>query len=111
MATILLRDLAASIKSTNAGAAQITFDIGFAAPDTYREVVASGALDAALIARLYQVPAEKVLLYPYDPALVIKITIPRRCLAGDIDERDFDGTQQFAPLLDVPVTLENPQRP
>lgn len=105
MSTHLLRDLASSIKSTNAGASQLTFDIGFDNVTTYRQVVASGVLNVDLIAALYKVPREQVEIYDYDPASVIKITIPRGGLAGGIAERDFDGVQQFPPLLDLVVTL------
>ena len=100
-----LRDIASFIKSANAGASQLTFDIGFADADLFQRVVATEALNAALIARLYKVDAARVEIYAYDPASVIKITIPRGGLAGGIEERDFDGVQQFPLLLDVDIPL------
>lgn len=95
--------IAKFIKSANAGASQLTFDIGFADAASYRRVVASGVLDAGRIARLYQVAVEDVQIHAYDPAWVIKITIPRREIAGGVAERDFDGVQQFVPLLDLEI--------
>ena len=39
------------------------------------------------------------------PARIIKVTLPRPAMSGGLAERDFDGVQQFAPLLDIPVAL------
>ena len=98
-----LSSIAAFIKSANAGASMLTFDIGFATREDFDFVSASGALSAAVIAGLYPVAASDVRIYAYAPSLVIKITIPRPRSAGGVAERDFDGVQQFAPLLSVPV--------
>ena len=62
-----------------------------------------GVLDPALFARLYRVDEAQVRVFHCDPVLTIKITIPRASSAGGADETDFDGVQQFAPLLDVDV--------
>ncbi len=105
--TMKLRDIASSIKSANAGASQLTFDIGFDDVAVYRQVVASGVLNADLMARLYKVEASSVQVYAYDPASVIKLTIPRGGLAGGIEERDFDGVQQFPLLLDIEIPMQD----
>ena len=98
-----LSEIATSIKSANAGATQITMDIAFADPAAYRRVVQSGALTQALVAGLYKVDEAKVEIYPYDPASTIKITVPRAVMSGGVEERDFDGVQQYIPLLDVVI--------
>lgn len=98
-----LSQIATSIKSANAGATQITMDIAFADPEAYRRVTSSGALSKALVARLYKVAESDVQIYPYDPARTIKITVPRAVLSGGVEERDFDGVQQYIPLLDIEV--------
>jgi hypothetical protein len=98
-----LSDIALFVKSANAGASQLTFDIGFADVETYRHVLASRAIRSELIARLYRVDVADVEIHPYDPAMVIKITIPRREIAGGVNERDFDGVQQFPLLLDLEI--------
>lgn len=105
MAGAPLSTIAAFIKSANAGASLITFDIGFADAATFDRVVRSGSIDASVIGALYGVPAAEVRIYPYLPSSTIKITIPRAVISGGPEERDFDGVQQFAPLLDLPVTL------
>ena len=102
-----LSELATFIKSANAGATQLTFDIGFADEATFRRVVESGAIDANKVAALYGVARDRVRIYAYTPACAIKITIPRPSLSGGLDERDFDGVQQFAPLLDIEVDVDS----
>jgi hypothetical protein len=98
-----LSEIATSIKSANAGATQITLDIAFADPAAYRRVIASGALNKALISQLYKVDPAEVEIYDYDPANTIKVTVPRAVVSGGIEERDFDGVQQYIPLLDIEV--------
>jgi len=96
-----LNDIATFIKSSNAGASYLTFDIGFNDPADFQDVVASGVLSPELIARLYSISPNQVQVYAYKPSSVIKITIPRPVMSGGLAERDFDGVQQFAPLLDI----------
>jgi hypothetical protein len=96
-----LVDIASFIKSSNAGASFLTFDIGFDDAEDFRRVVESGILDPELISRLYPIAPADVQIYAYAPSAVIKITIPRPVMSGGIAERDFDGVQQFAPLLDI----------
>ena len=99
-----LDDLASFIKSTNAGAARLTFDIGFADEETFRLAVASQAINPTAIGSLYGIAPQSVEIHEYAPAQIIKVTIPRPTMSGGLAERDFDGVQQFAPLLDIPVT-------
>jgi hypothetical protein len=103
MTTRLLGDLAAAVKSANAGASWLTFDLRFDDEAAYQLVATSGAISAERFHQLYDVPAEDVTIYLYAPALTIKVTVPRRTLTGGIAETDFDGVQQFAPLLGIPI--------
>jgi hypothetical protein len=96
-----LVDIASFIKSANAGASYLTFDIGFASAEAFAQVVASAVITPELVSRLYPVSAADVQIYAYRPSSVIKITIPRPVMSGGLAERDFDGVQQFAPLLDI----------
>lgn len=96
-----LVDIASFIKSSNAGASYLTFDIGFPDRKTFERVVQSEIISAALISRLYPVAPADVQIYAYRPSMAIKITIPRPVMSGGLAERDFDGVQQFAPLLDI----------
>ena len=98
-----LDEAASFIKSANAGASQLTFDIGFADPARFRAVVASGAISREAVAKRYRIRPEDVAIHPYTPASTIKITIPRPVISGGVEERDFDGVQQFIPLLDLEI--------
>lgn len=98
-----LGQLAPGMKGRNAGAAWLTFDIAFTDAVGYRRALESGVLSPRLISDLYGVAEDQIRIFPYAPALAIKITLPRSGFAGGFDESDFDGAQQFAPLLDVHI--------
>jgi len=98
-----LDDIAQAIKSANAGASYLTFDIVFADRTALDRVAQSGAVNAEAIGAMYKVAPADVGVYVCDPVLTIKVTIPRGTSSGGMNETDFDGTQQFAPLLDIPV--------
>ena len=100
-----LKDLASVLRSKNAGAFQITFDIMFADKATYEKVKQTGVINSDLFARLYKVPVEKVQFTEYDAAYAFKGTIPRRISSGDVGDTDVYGAQQHAPLLDVEVPV------
>jgi hypothetical protein len=98
-----LGEIAESLKSANAGASWLTFDIGFAAEAEFDRVRESGAVRPEALARLYKVDSAEVRVYHYRPSLTIKATIPRDTFSDQAGERDFDGTQQYVPLLDIEV--------
>lgn len=100
-----LADIAAFVKSNNAGAAYLTFDIGFPDRETFDAAVGSGAINAETVAALYPYAAGNVQIFAFPPANVIKITIPRPTPSGGADERDFDGVQQYAPLLNLELSF------
>ena len=64
-----IRDIAQICKSKNAGPFQVTIDVLFEDAALYRQVKATGVLNAALFARLYGVAEEDVLFTPYDAAV------------------------------------------
>jgi hypothetical protein len=103
---VKLCEVASVIKSANAGASQITIDVVFADPETYEKVISAGCPDPAALAALYRVGARDVVVHHYSPANTIKITIPRAVVSGGMDERDFDGVQQYVPLLDLEVDVD-----
>lgn len=101
-----LMDLATVIRSKNAGAYEITFDIMFDNPDLYEKVKRTGVINRELFAQLYHVSPEQVFFTTYDAAYAFKGTLPRRASAGDVDDTDVYGAQQHAPLLTVEVPIE-----
>lgn len=99
-----LKDLAQVIRSKNSGPFEITFDVMFADPATYRRVEHSGVLTRALVCRLYGVADEDIVaLLFFAPALAFKFTLRRSWAQGSINERDTFGAQQHAPLMDIDI--------
>lgn len=91
------------IRSKNAGPFVLTFDIMFDDPELYRKTRDSGILSKELMARLYNMKAEDVMLFNCDNALAIKISIPRPYASGSLEDADVFGGQQFAPLVDIEI--------
>ena len=100
-----LCDSASLIRSKNAGPFVLTFDIMFSDREMYEKVRDSGALDRDAVAALYGVPPEDVDAYVCDNALAFKFSMPRRLPQGDFGDGDLHGGQQYAPLLDIEVSL------
>lgn len=99
-----LAQLAQVIRSKNAGPFELTFDVMFADPVTYRRVRDSGVLNEELVCRLYRVaPQDIVALLFFEPALAFKFTLRRGWAQGGTGERDTFGAQQYAPLLAVEI--------
>lgn len=102
--TIPLLELARVIRSKNAGPFELTLDILFWDQAGFERAQASGALSPQAIARLYQVPEDRVLsVHFYAPALAYKATLVRTISSGTVGDSDVFGAQQHAPLLDVMV--------
>ena len=100
-----LGDLAKACKSKNAGPYELTLDIMFDDAATFEKVRATGVINAALIAKLYNVAESSVVFTEYPPAFAWKATIERRIPSGAVGDTDVYGTQQHAPLLDVEIPL------
>ncbi|WP_176489133.1 DUF4387 family protein [Rhizorhabdus dicambivorans] len=96
-----LGDISPGLKCRNAGASWISIDLPFDDPEHFE--LAAAQLTPERIAPLYGLAPDEVRIYPYRPATAIKITLPRPTWNGGIEETDFDGAQQFAPLLDLTV--------
>ncbi len=106
MSTRKLSELAKTIRSKNAGVNKITFDIIFRDRDTYDAVRRSRALTRRAMADLYGIGEERISDFvEYDPGLAIKFTIYRLRPSGSAGDGDIFGAQQYAPLLDLPVTV------
>jgi hypothetical protein len=106
VATHTILQLATVIRSKNAGPFELTFDILFDDPEKYALVKRSGVITRQLIASLYNVSENTVLVCrPYDPALAFKITIRRPIGSGDIGESDVYGCQQHVPLTTIQIPV------
>lgn len=102
-----LVNLAKTIRSKNAGTDKITFDILFRERAVYERVKHSGCISKATVAKLFNIPEEKICDFvEYDPAFAIKFTIYRSAPSGSPGERDIFGCQQYPPLLDIEVPID-----
>lgn len=101
-----LGELAAVLRSKNAGPFQITIDLMFTDVETYMRVRDSGALNEQALGKLYQVEPGVVRIIPFDRVRAIKLTLPRRFAShgsGSAFDRDVYGAQQHGPLVDIEI--------
>jgi len=99
-----LYDLASVFRSKNSGPFEITIDILFDNPATYRRVQASGVITAGEIAKLYGLPKESIRhIVFFDAAMGIKITYLRQISSGTAGDRDVYGAQQHSPLMELEI--------
>jgi hypothetical protein len=104
MPTVPLSDLAKTIRSKNAGPDRITFDVIFRDRETYDRVRRAGVLSREAVCRLYGIPDSRISDHvEFDPAFAIKFTIYRLEPSGSAGDGDIFGSQQYGPLLSVPV--------
>jgi hypothetical protein len=103
-----LGDIAAVVRSKNAGPFHLTFDIIFADRDAYERVKATGVMSAQTFGALYGLSADMVEFHDYPPARAFKFSIPRPLVCGDIGDGDIYGAQQHAPLLMLEVPISGP---
>jgi hypothetical protein len=98
-----LGEVAKLVRSKNAGPFWLTLDVMFDDAETYAAVRDGHVVTADLVARMYRLPVEGVLVFAHDAALAIKVSIPRPHSSGSRHDTDVFGGQQYAPLLDLPV--------
>ncbi|WP_225032968.1 DUF4387 domain-containing protein [Paraburkholderia sp. XV] len=96
-----LSDIAAMVRSKNAGPFVLTFDILFGDDDSYQRVKRSGALNVGMFSRLYRTTPDKVRFFECDSARAFKFSIPHPTTQGALGASDLHGGQQFIPLLSV----------
>ena len=96
-----LIDIAAILRSKNAGPLYITFDIIFHNKEDMRHVYS--VLKAEQIAFAYDVPVESVTIIPYEIVDSIKITFPRKIISGCVKDDDVYGCQQQMKLAQIEI--------
>lgn len=100
-----LADLAVEIRCKNAGPFWITLDAfmrddaGYAAADRI--------ITADLIANLYAVPVEDVLIFRIPELNIVKASFPRLISQASLHDRDIHAGQHHVPLARIHV----PRRP
>lgn len=108
MKTVPLTELAAVIRSKNAGPHELTIDILFKEERHYAYLKGITFFTRELFARLYGVSVEKVInLVYFDPASAVKCTLVRPMVSGAPGDADIYGAQQHAPVLSLRVPMES----
>ena len=103
-----LTDIAAVIRSKNAGPYELTLDIMFKEAKHYLFLKRIDFFTRELFAELYGVGVESILKVIYfDPASAVKCTLVRSLVSGSIGDSDVYGAQQHAPLLFLKVPVED----
>lgn len=106
MKKVYLHELAKTIRSKNAGTDRITFDIIFENKKDYLHVLKSQVITKQSIAKLYDIDEDRITDFVFfDPANAIKFTINRNKPSGSPGDSDIFGSQQYAPLLDIQVPV------
>ena len=99
-----LSDLASTVRSKNAGVNQITFDIIFPSPESYRRVLESRVITKESIAQLFGIPLTRISDFvTFDVANAIKFTLYRLRPSGSPGDWDILGCQQYGPLLELEI--------
>jgi hypothetical protein len=98
-----LGDIANLIRSKNAGAFWLTFDIMFDDEESYRRVIGSNAITPESFAKIYKVSLDDIMFVHHDAARAIKISIPRPIFQGEPEDSDLYGGQQYGPLVDIEI--------
>ncbi len=101
-----LRELARVIRSKNSSPMKLTLDIILKDQATYDEVKRRDLINKKVIAEAYQIDesmVEKVIYF--DPALAVKIGLPRLVRSGSPGDTDVYGAQQHAPMLGINLDL------
>jgi hypothetical protein len=96
-----LLDSVVSVRSKNAGPFSVTFDLFFPDRTTFEDVRQRNVIDEPVVARLYGLDPAQVRIFWFEPALAVKISVPRVVPGGAPGDRDVAGGQQFVPLLSI----------
>ena len=103
MSTRTIRDTLASVRSKNAGPFTVTFDLFFKDIETFNEIKNSNVLNPESVGKMYRLDPAKVKVHWFEPAIAVKIAVPRLVPGGAPGDTDVAGGQQYAPILSLPV--------
>jgi hypothetical protein len=98
-----LGDIAAVVRSKNAGPFWITLDVFFRTNEDFDRVRDSGVLTAEKIGELYGVDPAVVKRFDLPEIKAMKFSMPRAVVAGSFEDRDLHAGQQHVPLALLPI--------
>jgi Domain of unknown function (DUF4387) len=99
-----LGELAAQVRSKNAGPFWITIDVFFATANDYDRGAHSQLVDPQVLGPLYAAPPEQIKVFRLPDLNAIKVSLPRPTAQGSCQDRDMHAGQQYVPLLGLAVT-------
>jgi hypothetical protein len=101
-----LLDMAAVIRSKDAGVNRLTFDVIFTSGENYEAALHANVFSKDNIARVLDLPPERVIgTFFVDSCNAIKISVNRPNISASTDERDVFGSQQQAAIehMNIPI--------
>jgi hypothetical protein len=98
-----LIDYCTLIRSKNAGPFVLTFDFMFKDLESLRKVQQADVITKEFFAKTFHTDIQDITLVFHERALAAKVSIPRPHFQGEIEDGDYYGGQQYAPLLDIPI--------
>lgn len=101
-----IKDLAQYIRSKNAGPFWVTSDIFCDSDENYRTIAEAPELNEETVAALYHIDAKHVKIFRIPNLNVIKVSFPRRVPQGSFGERDMHSGQQYLPLGELNINME-----
>jgi len=101
-----LLDMCSVIRSEDAGATTLTYDIFFKTPEDYEAALRSGLFDvASMAARFGDTTDDWVACSRADACHAIKLARHRTLISGSIGSRDTYGSQQHLPIEAIQVPI------
>jgi uncharacterized protein DUF4387 len=98
-----LGEIAAVVRSKNAGPFWITLDVFFRSDADFAHVQDSHVLTAKKIGELYGVDPSLVKQFELPEIKAMKFSMPRTVVAGSFEDRDLHAGQQHVPLASLPI--------
>lgn len=101
MSTLL--DLCSLVRSKNAGPFSLTFDAMFRTEQGFQRAKEADVFTPALLAGIYGVAEQDIVVVYHESALALKISMPRPVVQCDPGDSDCYGGQQYVPLLGLEI--------
>ena len=89
-------DIVTKVRSKNAGPFWLTVDVFCGTPQAYQQIVQSLSTDR--VAAAFHVDVDTIKRFDIDTLNVVKFSLPRPVIQGDITDRDMHGAG-WAPLV------------
>jgi hypothetical protein len=102
-----LGEIAAVVRSKNAGPFWITLDVFFRTDADFEHVRETEVLTAAKIGELYGVDPALVKRFELPAIRAMKFSMPRSVVAGSFEDRDLHAGQQHVPLALLTIPAPN----